>query len=302
MKTFEWQFDKHSFFGLKTDVENPQIGLIIIHGMGEHISRYKAFLKTLEAHNIYALGIDLRGHGQTAPKEQLGILQKKDTFPAMMHDIHRLYTEEKKTYPTLKWTLMGHSMGSVIARGYAQEYPNDFDHMVWMGTLPIYSFIMRKGTRFIAALGSLFYRKDARNQFLAWVLNQPLIRAIKAPQTNKDWLSVNSENVRAYLDDPLTGYAYNSVFYRRFFALVDQVCQPANIAKTDLRSLLLIAGKDDPVTQQGASHAMIETVYQKAHPDLKIHDVQWPNMRHEPLNEKNPQPVYDTIIKVLMHE
>ncbi len=302
MKTFEWQFDKHSFFGLKTDVKNPQFGLIIIHGMGEHISRYDAFLKTLEAHNIYALGIDLRGHGQTAPKDRLGILQNTDTFPAMMNDIHTLYREEKKTYPALKWTLMGHSMGSVIARGYAHEYPNDFDQMIWMGTLPIYSLIMRKGTRLIAGLGALFYRKNARNQFLAWVLNQPLIRAIKAPQTHKDWLSVNPENVRAYLDDPLTGYAYNSVFYRRFFALVDQVSQPANIAKTNLKRLFLVAGKEDPVTQHGASHAMIKSAYQEAHPDLKIHDVQWPNMRHEPLNETHPQVVYDTLIKALLHE
>lgn len=302
MKSFEWTHKKRVFFGLKTEVDSPKFGLFVIHGMGEHMGRYHAFFKALEAQGIYALGIDLRGHGKSLQTRELGLLEPTDSFMAMLEDIHTLFGEETTQYPGVTWTLMGHSMGSVLARRYAQVYPSDFNRMIWMGTLPLYTVISRKAFRFLAGFFSLFYPAYGRNHILSHLLNQPLKSSIKHPKTTHDWLSKNPDNVQAFLADPLTGYAYNSRFYRMFFKTVDEICRVKNIQNTSLKRLLLIAGSEDPVTQNGKSHTQIEKVYARLFPDLILSSVTFDAMRHEPLNEKDPTPVYEAIIEEITHE
>ncbi len=302
MKSFEWTHDSRTFHGLKTEVKNPRFGLLIIHGMGEHIGRYEPFLKALEAEEIYALGIDLRGHGKSLKNKAIGLLEPGDTFSAMIDDLHGLYMQELQAFPDLTWTLMGHSMGSVLARRYAQIYPDDFDRMIWMGTLPLYNGLTRKAFRLLAGFFSLFYPAYSRNKILSNIMNHPLKSSVKSSKTSHDWLSVNPDNVTAFLNDPLTGYAYNSKFYRFFFQTVDAITQRSNIQKTSLKRLYLIAGKEDPVTQEGLSHQQIQSLYASMFPDLIIQDKQFDGMRHEPLNEKNPQEVYRALIAEITHE
>ena len=302
MKTFEWTHQNQSFHGLETEVKDSKAALFVIHGMGEHIDRYKAFLSACEMADIYALGIDLRAHGKSLSSKGLGLLTPEDTFEQMIDDVHALFQEKAKRYPNLTWTLMGHSMGSVIARRYAQVYPDDFKRMIWMGTLPLYGWGSRKAFRLLAGFFSLFYPAYGRNRALSFLMNQPLKKGVKDAQTSKDWLSKNPENVERFFADPLTGYAYNSRFYRLFFKTVDLACQTQNIAKTRLNRLLLIAGALDPVTNQGMSHTQIEATYQGMFKDLTIQSIEFPDMRHEPLNETDPKPVYAAIIEEITHE
>lgn len=229
------------------------------------------------------------------------MLTPADTFGAMIEDLHALFMEESYTHTGLTWTLMGHSMGSLIARRYAQVYPDDYERMIWMGTLPLYGGITRKGFRILAGFFFLFYRAYARNQMLSKLMNQPLKNSIKDALTTHDWLSTNEKNVEEFIKDPLSGYAYNSRFYRQFFQLLDEVTRPSNIKKTQLKRLLLVAGKDDPVTQKGVSHQQILSTYGALFPALIIHDVQFDSLRHEVLNEKNPGPVHQRIFEEITH-
>lgn len=301
MKSFEWAHDARTFHGIKTDVKAPKFGLIVMHGMGEHIGRYQPLFMALEAAGILALGIDFRGHGKSLTHKAIGLLTPTDTFALMMDDIHALLSETRQSMPSVQWTLMGHSMGSLIARRYAQQYPHDFDQMIWMGTLPMYGWGMRKAMRALAWTASHFYRAYSRNEFLSTVMNTPLKKSVKAFKTSHDWLSVNAENVAMFQRDPLCGYAYNSRFYRQFFRLLDATTQRKNIEKTAVKRIVLMTGKEDPVTQKGHAHKQIQAVYQKRDKSCEMVDVQWEGMRHEPLNETASAQVFNRVIQEVKH-
>lgn len=301
MKSFKWTHDSQTFHGLETTVKNPVRGLIVIHGMGEHIDRYRPFFQALETSHIYAVGMDLRGHGQSLNDQAMGILKKTDTLPTMLADIHALYAAKKRAYPGLLFSLMGHSMGSVMARAYAAHYPDDFSHMIWMGTLPTYSFVMRKGTRGLSWFMGLLTPYKSRNRLLSKLLNDPLIRSVKAPQTRYDWLSFNVQNVTDYIQDPRCGYAYNSAFYIHFFQMVDGIMQSKTVQRTRLKRVLLISGSDDPVTHMGQAHRDVKALYQNAPQAMTFKDVIVPAMRHEPLNESDRDKVFNILIEDLLN-
>ena len=54
--------------GLYWQAENPIAVTILVHGFGEHISRYEHVAQQFLKENISVLGVDLIGHGNSTGK------------------------------------------------------------------------------------------------------------------------------------------------------------------------------------------------------------------------------------------
>ena len=54
---------QHNLAGWYWQAENPEAIVILIHGFGEHISRYDHVAEKFTAKDISVLGVDLIGHG-----------------------------------------------------------------------------------------------------------------------------------------------------------------------------------------------------------------------------------------------
>lgn len=259
---------------------NPQYGLFIIHGMAEHGLRYQRFMDDLENENILACTMDLSGHGKSlSPNQAVGILRKEDRFDAILEDLNQWTLEVIKNHPDLKFTLMGHSMGSIFARRLAANHPDRFKQMIWMGTLPYFSPLKIGFIRILAGLISSFYPVNKRNHTLSFLLNHPLEK--KHPGRAFNWLSKNQDNVDGYLADDAAGYVYNSRFYRWFFKLIQEVNQRNSIKKTTLEAVYIIAGTHDPVIGSPAALKQLMKRYEK----IKTSYYFVPQARHEVLNE-----------------
>jgi alpha-beta hydrolase superfamily lysophospholipase len=279
---------------------HPRYGLFIIHGMGEHGLRYQRFMDVLEKQNILACTMDLRGHGQSlSPSQEVGILRKEDNFESILNDINRWTQDVKSNYPDVTFTFMGHSMGSIFARRYASLYPQSFDRMIWMGTLPYFGPLKIKAIKILTAIISAFYPVKKRNQILSGLLNHPLKKHFPGAEFN--WLSQNEDNVRSYDNDPLSGYVYNSYFYRFFFKLIEAVNREATIKATQLSSVYVIAGVHDPVIESEVALKSLLKRYQEIHSALNVSYYFVPNARHEVLHE-GYQEVDDWLIEVIKHE
>lgn len=122
MKTFETSFagqDGTAFFvqGWEADHGKPKALIALIHGLGEHTSRY-AHVGNVLADAGYALvGFDLRGHGKSG-----GPRGHASSLEAYMQDMRQFFGLLKQRYPDLPHFLYGHSLGGLLTLTYAIQY------------------------------------------------------------------------------------------------------------------------------------------------------------------------------------
>ena len=110
MKHFEsnWRSkDGLSFYVQGWEPEKkPKAVVALIHGLGEHIGRYKHVGEALNNAGYVLIGFDLRGHGKSG-----GVRGHVPSYKAVMDDIADFMALVEKRYPGLPHFLYGHSMG-----------------------------------------------------------------------------------------------------------------------------------------------------------------------------------------------
>lgn len=113
LKNFDIEFNGHKFMGYNYEVENPKHVCVLIHGIGEHLGRYKRVAEYFEKNGIAIVGMDLRGHGKTEGK-------RGHCAPRVdvLKDIDCLIDYTKELYPNVPIILYGHSMGGGLVCDY----------------------------------------------------------------------------------------------------------------------------------------------------------------------------------------
>ena len=110
------------------EVTTVRKGVIqIAHGMSETKERYNRAIKVFNEMGYICVISDLRGHGANVEFDKdLGYIGD-DGARLMVEDLHAVTVYIKNNYPDLPVILMGHSMGSLLARAYAKKYDEDID-------------------------------------------------------------------------------------------------------------------------------------------------------------------------------
>lgn len=111
-QAYKWQNDNVPVKGI----------LQIIHGMQEHMERYDEFASFMCDNGFIVVGNDHLGHGLTVLSEELGYFAKDNADVIVVRDVHRLKKMTEGEYPGLPYFILGHSMGSFIARKYLTMY------------------------------------------------------------------------------------------------------------------------------------------------------------------------------------
>lgn len=81
----------------------------LIHGLGEHSSRYTHFFQFLNEHGYIVTALDLRGHGKSG-----GQRGHSPSYDHMMDDIQAFVEATRDAYPGLPLFLYGHSGGGSL--------------------------------------------------------------------------------------------------------------------------------------------------------------------------------------------
>ena len=127
-----------SFDGLSLEIlcvesENPKGIVQISHGMAENKERYLPFMEFLSEHGYIAVIHDHRGHGKSIrKKEDLGYFYNGKE-KAIVEDLHQITLWTKEQYPNLPVYLLGHSMGTLVARNYIKSYDDEIKKLVLTG-------------------------------------------------------------------------------------------------------------------------------------------------------------------------
>lgn len=117
MSRYQFHFttsDGLQLFGQGWEPETQPRGLVcLVHGLGEHSSRYDDFAQYLNEAGYAVLAFDLRGHGRSE-----GVRGHSPAFQAFMEDIDLYLAEAGRRYPQLPCFLYGHSLGGLLALNY----------------------------------------------------------------------------------------------------------------------------------------------------------------------------------------
>lgn len=287
----------HTLHGILYLPENPKGILQIVHGMIEHIGRYDAFMTYIAENGYIVFGHDHLGHGKTAENEsELGFFAKKNGHITVCEDVYAFTNAIKKEYPNLPLAMLGHSMGSFIARNTVLTHPDACDALIIMGTggpNPLSGF----GLVLTALLRFLFGEKHfSKLVYIAAFGSYNKRTGSKNPCA---WLSRDEEEIKKHDADPFCTFSFTVSAMNDLIRLQARANHKKWFSgiRKDL-PILIVSGTDDPVGNYGKG---IETIYRKLQKAGALHvkKILYPEMRHEILNEFGRETVFRDILSFL---
>ncbi len=109
--------------------DRPQGILLLVHGLGEHSSRYQNYVDYFAPRGFTLYAFDARGHGRSGgPRVHI------DRFQQYVDDIALVVSHIRSTHDGLKPFVLGHSLGSLMALSYGLKHPDDVAGIITSGT------------------------------------------------------------------------------------------------------------------------------------------------------------------------
>ncbi|MDO4316396.1 MAG: alpha/beta hydrolase [Oscillospiraceae bacterium] len=273
--------------------------LQISHGVAEYILRYEPFAEYLTARGFAVAGHDHLGHGGSVAEGAARLyFGPRGSWNWVVDDIYARRRLAGKRFPGVPYFLLGHSMGSFLARTYLIRYPGTVDGAVLMGTGQQSSALIAGG-KAVAAAESARIGEDRASPLVEKLAFGAYNKRFAPNRTANDWLSVSTENVDRYLADPLCGGTPTSGLFREMLGGLTFIAKPENLKKMNLNTpVLFISGEMDPVGDCGRGVKKAFRSFQKA----GVRDVSlklYPELRHEILCEDCRETVYGDVFQWL---
>lgn len=274
----------------------------IIHGAAEHFARYGLFAEFLNQHGYLVIGCDILGHGLSTETLDYVHFADKDGDILAYESILLVKEYIEEHYKGKDVYVLGHSMGSFLARKLILDFPDFYKKAVISGTaftskglLSVGSFLIRvirlfKGPKYISKLiqdmaidsSQIKMRKDG------------LITGI-----NEEWLTRDTEIQQYYHNSNMCGQPFTIQANFDMMQWIKFINEKKNIANGNkTMPLLLISGDKDAVSNYGKEveklfHVMEDLGYENIHMKL------YPDCRHEVLNELIKDEVYNDVLTFL---
>ncbi|MGN0572110.1 MAG: lysophospholipase [Candidatus Fimenecus sp.] len=265
----------------------------ISHGMAEHSARYLPFAEYLCAHGFAVVLHDHIGHGQSvASREMLGYFGEhgEQTF---VEDMKTVTDWAITAYPNLPLFLLGHGMGSLIARKYTAQYGDLLAGAVYSGTSgsnPALGFGLLLCDMLIKIKGAK-HRSKLLDKIAFGAYNKKTEK-----RTPCDWASRDEKEVDKFIADPLCGYMYTVSGMQALFLTVQEISKDSWYASIPQHlPILLISGSMDPIGGYGKGvREVFSRLQRSGHKavQIKLYD----GARHEILNEINREAVFTDIL------
>ncbi len=251
-------------------VEATGRALFIIHGMGEHSSRYAHVPSALSAKFTDVFAFDLRGHGRST-----GIRGYAPSVDTLLNDIQACFdASQQRLGPgdVVRWHVLGHSMGGLLT-------------LRWLQT--------RRPTLAGAVISAPFLgvalAVPAWKEKLGRVLLHTLPKVQLHNEINPSHISHDPAVVEAYVNDRLV---HSKITSQLYFGLLAAIAA----AKVDTRPLpcpsLFIVPLEDKLVDARESLEFFRNLKDRAK-TLR----EYPGFYHESLNELERAKVFTHILE-----
>ena len=218
---------------------------------------------------------------------------------AAAEDSFSLLAKTKEEFPEVPYVLLGHSMGSFLARTILCKHPDSgIAASIICGTGWQPDLVLSSGIAACQLVCNTQGETKPSKQ-LEKMAFSGYNKRVEHPRTAYDWLTRDSRIVEAYITDPLCGFTPTAGLMRDLLTGIQFIQKSSSLEamKKDL-PVFFIAGGDDPVGRYGKGVRQAADAFRNA----GMEDVSckiYPLGRHEILNEINKEEVYQDIAEWL---
>ncbi|HEU23785.1 MAG: lysophospholipase [Athalassotoga sp.] len=233
--------------GRKTDAfrwpaSNPRAIVVIVHGLGEHVSRYDVISKEFNDAGLEMTGFDQRGHGRNP-----GVKGHVDRFEDFLKDLDDFIKTQKTDLPIF---MLGHSLGGLIAARYNEEFQGRLKGTI----LSSGAFSSKNVSNMIKVMAKVFSVLSPKMAFSNGI----------DPKT----LSRNEEVISDYTKDPLVHNKITAKLSAELFKNIEIVFEKAPYFTTPV---LMLAGSHDKIVPHEGTERLFSLIASKDK-ELKIFD------------------------------
>lgn len=284
--------------GVTMMIPEVPLGIIqIVHGMSEHRKRYYDLMEFFYQQGYISIIHDHRGHGESIKeKDDLGYFYEKGN-DSIIEDTHQITTFIRTRYPHLPLYLLGHSMGSLIARSYAKRYDYELSGLILSGSPSFISGtnVLLRYIRMIQKSKGIRHRSSVIQKMTFGNYNAKF----KKEEGPLAWLCSDPAVIEQYTQDPMCGFVFTLDGFSTLFYLINDTYSYHNwkVNHPDL-PVLFIGGEDDPCIAGREQFLKAVSHMQK----VGYHNLTaklYPKCRHEILNETIKKDVYQDILRFI---
>ena len=271
----------------KPEVETEIKGIFqISHGMAEHKERYYNFMEFLTN----------RGYITIINTNDLGFFYDNKA-EYIVEDLHQITGYIKEKYPNKKMILFGHSMGSMVVRKYLKKYDKDIDKLIVCGSPS--NNPLSKIAVIVSKIVKCFKGERYRSKFIQKIAFGNYNKNLKKIKSTNSWVCANEEAVAKYDKDKLCGFIFTANGFENLFRLMGDIYNSKGWRLDNKEiPIFFIAGSDDPVIMNKEKWLKSQDFLKKLG-YVNIVNKLYDNLRHEILNEKNRNEVYEDILKFI---
>jgi acylglycerol lipase len=250
--------------GWEPTILQPKAVVCLVHGLGEHTSRYAHVAEAFGRQGFILFGADLRGHGRSGGER--GHISSIEDF---MQDIDELLGQARVRYPGLPIILYGHSLGGIQVLHYGLTRKPDV-----------------KGV--IATSSGLHtaLEKQHLKVIMAKILGSLMPTTAIASGLDPKAISRDETVVQAYINDPLVHDKISFGFGKAMLGVTSWTLSHANEFPLPL---LLMHGKADMIAFPSSSTEFAASLKEKCTLVL------WDDAYHELHNDLEKNEVFKTM-------
>ncbi len=268
------------------------------HGMTDYVGRYEALADFLTEQGFIFAGNEHLGHGRTAAEpSDLGYFAKKDGYLYVLDDLKAMNTLLHEEYPNMPVILFGHSMGSFLARLYAEKFPETISALVIHGTGG--KNPAAPAGRALVSLLKIFFGSRHRSKFVTAVAFGSYNSRFPKEEGNNAWLTRDVARVASRDTDPYCNFIFTLSGYHDLFTMLIE-CNAKRWFDDFPKSLptLVMSGLMDPVGDYGKGVMYVHDGLKDAGVEnlsLKTYE----GARHELFNEFNMDEAFADLLSFL---
>lgn len=273
--------------------EDRPVGVVqLSHGMCEHKERYLPLMEYLCSKGYACVIHDHRGHGQSVYcADDYGYFYEKGAA-GLIQDLAQITHEARRRYEGLPLFLLGHSMGSLIARCLLKRYPSLIDGLIVCGC-PSNNPASKVAADLAGVLQKQLGPRHRSEKIYKLVFDR---FSARWPQEGENsWVCSDPAVQKAFEDDPACGFVFTLNGFEGLFRLMNIVYSGRGWKVEDReKPIWFISGGDDPCMISRAKLIDAISVLQLAGYEDVTYRI-YEGMRHEILNETGKQQVYEDI-------
>ncbi|RIA09950.1 alpha-beta hydrolase superfamily lysophospholipase [Flavobacteriaceae bacterium MAR_2010_72] len=203
--------------------------VVLVHGLGEHSSRYERFvIPELNKHRIAVVAFDLFGHGRSKGKKG-----HVPSYELLMQAIDLMIKKAEILFPNKPIVLYGHSLGGNLVINYALRNQHNL-----------------KGVIASSPFLRLAFQPPKWKMILGKILLKIIPSLTMPSELDVSAISRDDKEVKRYVEDALVHDKVSPMFT---FPVIDAGAWAIRNASTVQLPMLLLHGTGDRITDYKAS-------------------------------------------------